>query len=104
MKNHTKYLKKHLLFAGIFIFSAISFGFVEFNKETTTSKKITICHVPPGNPDNCHEIKISKNALQAHLNHGDRLVCYNQRDLIDALDLLNVSEVSVVRDILIINF
>lgn len=33
--------------------------------------KVTICHVPPGNPANHHTITVSVNALQAHLDHGD---------------------------------
>lgn len=35
--------------------------------------KITICHCPPGNPNNCHSITISVNAWYAHFeNHtGD---------------------------------
>jgi len=35
------------------------------------SKKIEICHVPPGNPDNVHTLSISVNAMRAHLAHGD---------------------------------
>lgn len=35
--------------------------------------KITICHIPPGNPDNAHTINISKKAVRAHLDHGDTL-------------------------------
>ena len=31
------------------------------------AEKVTICHVPPGNPDNAHTITISRNALKAHL-------------------------------------
>jgi hypothetical protein len=34
-------------------------------------KKIEICHVPPGNPDNAHTLSISVNAMRAHLAHGD---------------------------------
>lgn len=35
-------------------------------------EKMTICHVPPGNPENAHTIEISKNAWPAHSrNHGD---------------------------------
>ena len=34
---------------------------------------ITICHHPPGNPDNAHTITIPVNALPAHLAHGDAL-------------------------------
>ena len=36
--------------------------------------KVTICHIPPGNPANAHTITISEKALDAHLtNHGDYL-------------------------------
>jgi len=35
------------------------------------SKKIEICHVPPGNSDNAHTLSISVNAMRAHLAHGD---------------------------------
>jgi len=35
------------------------------------NEKITICHVPPGNPDNAHTITISENAWPAHQAHGD---------------------------------
>jgi len=33
--------------------------------------KITICHIPPGNPTNKRTLTISTSALQAHINHGD---------------------------------
>ena len=36
-------------------------------------KKVTICHIPPGNPNNPQTITVSVNALQAHLAHGDTL-------------------------------
>lgn len=35
------------------------------------SKKIEICHVPPGNPESAHTLNISVNALRSHLAHGD---------------------------------
>lgn len=35
--------------------------------------KITICHVPPGNPDNAHEITVAEASLPAHFPHGDTL-------------------------------
>jgi hypothetical protein len=37
--------------------------------------KVTICHVPPGNPDNAHSITIGEAAVPAHLaNHpGDAI-------------------------------
>ena len=41
------------------------------------SAKVTICHIPPGNPDNAHTISVSENAVPAHLAHGDTLgECY----------------------------
>jgi hypothetical protein len=36
-----------------------------------TQGKVTICHIPPGNPENRHEITVGVPAVQAHLNHGD---------------------------------
>jgi hypothetical protein len=39
----------------------------------TGNHKVTICHIPPGNPANAHTIEVSKNALKAHLKHGDYL-------------------------------
>jgi len=33
------------------------------------NEKITICHCPPGNPNNCHSITISIDAWAAHLAH-----------------------------------
>ena len=35
--------------------------------------KVEICHIPPGNPENAHTITISENALETHLEHGDRV-------------------------------
>ncbi|SFT46852.1 hypothetical protein SAMN05216474_0727 [Lishizhenia tianjinensis] len=34
---------------------------------------VTICHIPPGNPNNPITITINANALQTHLNHGDNI-------------------------------
>jgi hypothetical protein len=33
--------------------------------------KVKICHIPPGNPDNAHTIRVNENAVDAHLDHGD---------------------------------
>ncbi len=33
--------------------------------------RVTICHIPPGNPNARHTLVISRNALKAHLAHGD---------------------------------
>jgi len=35
--------------------------------------KVTICHIPPGNPGKAHTITISQDAVPAHLAHGDTL-------------------------------
>jgi len=35
--------------------------------------KVLICHVPPGNPPNAHEICVGQSAVPAHLAHGDFL-------------------------------
>jgi hypothetical protein len=35
--------------------------------------KVTICHVPPGNPGNAHTITVGAPAVPAHLAHGDSL-------------------------------
>lgn len=36
-------------------------------------EKVTICHIPPGNPDNAHTIVVGAPAVPAHLDHGDSL-------------------------------
>lgn len=35
--------------------------------------KVTICHIPPGNPSNAQTITVGAAAVNAHLNHGDTL-------------------------------
>ncbi len=35
--------------------------------------RVTICHIPPGNPDEAHTIVVGESAVQAHLDHGDTL-------------------------------
>ena len=37
------------------------------------SNLITICHIPPGNPENPQTLEISENAWPAHEAHGDEL-------------------------------
>ena len=39
----------------------------------TIPERLTICHVPPGNPDGAHTITIAPSAVPAHLEHGDTL-------------------------------
>ena len=33
--------------------------------------KVTVCHIPPGNPANRHEISVDADSLESHLAHGD---------------------------------
>ena len=37
------------------------------------TQKVTICHIPPGNPANAHTITIGAPGVPAHLAHGDHL-------------------------------
>ncbi|MGB0896474.1 MAG: hypothetical protein ACPGU9_03365 [Flavobacteriaceae bacterium] len=62
-------MKKFILLLGII---TISFVFTSNIKDNgQAEEKITICHIPPGNPDNAHPITISVNAWPAHEAHGD---------------------------------
>lgn len=37
------------------------------------NSKVSVCHIPPGNPNNAHTICVSYNAIAAHMAHGDYL-------------------------------
>ncbi len=37
----------------------------------STSKKVDVCHIPPGNPTGAKVLKVSSAAVAAHLAHGD---------------------------------
>ena len=58
---------------GIAIIFAVLFGSIILEPAMAKPQpKITICHIPPGNPGNAHSITISLNALPAHvMRHGD---------------------------------
>mgnify|MGYP001560515788 FL=1 len=53
------------------------------------NNKITICHIPPGNPGNCHEITISMNGLDAHLGHGDTFYCSNETQYNEVVKIIS---------------
>jgi hypothetical protein len=42
------------------------------------NEKVTICHIPPGNPSAAHTITVVAPALEAHLSHGDVLGSYEE--------------------------
>lgn len=46
-------------------------GFIATAAAGSTAEKVTICHVPPGNPSNAHTITVGAPAVDAHLAHGD---------------------------------
>lgn len=62
-----------------------------FSSFKTSNNKITICHIPPGNPGNCHEITISVNALDAHLDHGDTFYCDNEDQYDTIMNMLEAN-------------
>jgi hypothetical protein len=41
--------------------------------DPSETQKTTICHIPPGNPDNAHTLCVGTPAVDAHLAHGDFL-------------------------------
>jgi tetratricopeptide (TPR) repeat protein len=47
-------------------------GECDKQEDNKVDKKVTICHIPSGNPDNAKTISISENALGTHLSHGDK--------------------------------
>jgi len=52
----------------------------DFEEKIDEKDRVTVCHIPPGNPAAKHTLTISKNALNAHLAHGDVLgSCEDQK-------------------------
>lgn len=43
------------------------------NANPSDVEKVSICHVPPGNPAAAHTIVVGSPAVKAHLAHGDYL-------------------------------
>lgn len=43
------------------------------NGKGNCNEKVTICHIPPGNPSKKKTLSISRNAYEAHIGHGDYL-------------------------------
>src|SRR3989344_6766591 len=46
---------------------------LEKKKDKDNEKKVKVCHIPPGNHSNAHDINIDESAVPAHLAHGDLL-------------------------------
>jgi len=47
--------------------------------EPTNPKKVTICHIPPGNPDERHTITVAASAVDKHEEHGDTIGACRRR-------------------------
>ena len=60
---------KHSLATAVLLMFAAAVG--QGTRLVAQPSQITICHIPPGNPDAAHNITIGERALQAHLSHGD---------------------------------
>jgi hypothetical protein len=43
--------------------------------DQSLGRKVLICHIPPGNPANRHELYVGEPSVAAHLEHGDLLGC-----------------------------
>jgi len=70
MKNFQTFTTR--LLSLIFVIAAIV-GFSAGSAYASPHEKVTICHIPPGNPDNMHTIEVGESAVDAHLAHGDML-------------------------------
>jgi hypothetical protein len=47
-------------------------GMPSHELRASSDRKVLICHIPPGNPENRHEIIVDFHAVPAHVaNHGD---------------------------------
>ncbi|WP_287962628.1 hypothetical protein [Alcanivorax sp.] len=67
-----------------------------------SSEKITICHIPPGNPDKLHTIRISSDAWEAHKAHGDYMgACLPSATVIGCSKTYHSELSKVVRDYVI---
>ncbi len=64
-------MKQKMMLFGL---ALIAFVFISSSEtDNKSNEKVVVCHIPPGNPENAHEIVISSNAVPAHLAHGDKL-------------------------------
>lgn len=76
-------------------FAAIVCSFIFFS--FIPQKEISVCHVPPGNPGNCHEITISVNALDAHLDHGDLVFCHDREEYNLLLKMMDNDPTKIIK-------
>ena len=60
-------------------------GTVHVSSDTST-EKVTLCHVPPGNHDKAHSITVSGLSVLAHLDHGDYLGACDDSETTKSID------------------
>lgn len=82
MKKIVKSLVYFMTFA-VFLWNSgvvtIQFSGISIANAQENEAKVTICHYPPGNPENAQTLEVSENAVGAHLEHGDTLgACMQQ--------------------------
>ena len=75
-------MKKNILMMAVFA-AFLSFSVVKIGDGVTVAvpaveakaeAKVTICHIPPGNPSNTQTLSVGESAVAAHLaEHGDYL-------------------------------
>jgi len=52
---------------------SVSDAAAKSDSKSNEQKKETICHYPPGNPENMQTMSVGKSAVPAHLAHGDSM-------------------------------
>jgi len=62
------FLRTRTMCAAFLVFAAIA-----LIPQVAAAANVTVCHRPPGNTANAHEITVGENAIPAHLGHGDSL-------------------------------
>jgi hypothetical protein len=77
-------MKKMMLLASMVALAAMMLAAAPAFAQDGGDNKVTICHFPPGNPENAHTISVGEAAVPAHLAHGDfRGPCVFDRDIFD---------------------
>jgi hypothetical protein len=77
-------MKKMMLLASMVALAAMMLAAAPAFAQDGGDNKVTICHFPPGNPENAHTISVGEAAVPAHLAHGDfRGPCVFDRDFFD---------------------
>lgn len=66
-------MKKTISIVILIVLAMVGVGAAITNAAAKPDDKVTICHVPPGNPENAHTITVSENALKGHLDNNGKL-------------------------------